>query len=157
MTRPTHLLGGLAAGTLFGLYGIPFAILGSVLPDIDRFLYKKSSEWSFWGHRGFTHTVLFGYVLSFVIYYYLGGIAALAFLFGVLSHIVLDSFNYKKLEPLFPIKTEVHLDMVEVGSLREYLYFTIPLFLLSTILMVHFNDLGAISWQIKRLFYYYHY
>ncbi len=155
MTRPTHILGGLAAGTLFGLYGIPFAILGSVLPDIDRFLYKKSSEWSFWGHRGFTHTVLFGYVLSFVIYYYLGGIAAIAFLFGVISHIILDGFNYKKTEPLFPIRIPVHLDIVEVGSIQEYLYFTIPLFLLSAFLIVHFNDTGAMQWQIRRLFYRY--
>ncbi|MCL4427468.1 MAG: metal-dependent hydrolase [Deltaproteobacteria bacterium] len=157
MTRPTHLLGGLAVGTLFTVYGMPFAVLGALLPDIDRFLYKESSEWSIWGHRGFTHTILFGYLLSLFIYHYLGGIMALAFLFGVLSHIVLDSFNYKAEEPFFPFKFNVHFDIVKVGTWREYLFFTAPLFFITLLLFYHFNEGERLLWLLKRLSYYRYY
>jgi inner membrane protein len=72
----TILTHGIVAATLGGFYskkGLPWrfgavAVLCSILPDIDVLGFALGIHYGdFWGHRGFTHSLLFAAIVSAVV------------------------------------------------------------------------------------------
>lgn len=91
MTVKTHFAGGMAAAALL-CNDIPSAILlmvGSLLPDIDHGGSTISKNipliHKIFTHRGFTHSLLFIYIIGTLISPWLG--------MGILVHILLDMFT----------------------------------------------------------------
>lgn len=104
--------------------------VGSLLPDIDH------PESSFGrkvriisipinhilGHRGLTHSLVFA-GFSFALGLYFGKGVAVAVMFGVLSHLLLDMLNPSGIPLLYPIKQRIHILSIETGSAKERLMF----------------------------------
>ena len=69
----THAFIALPLGKTFFEKGMPsrfwlLAVLCSVLPDVDVYsFYFKIGYGSLWGHRGFTHSLLFAFLLSLAV------------------------------------------------------------------------------------------
>jgi len=69
----THGFLALSMGKTFFREGMPpkfwmFSLLCSVLPDMDVYgFYLGTAYGSLWGHRGFTHSLFFAFLLSVVI------------------------------------------------------------------------------------------
>ncbi|MHB8231496.1 MAG: metal-dependent hydrolase [bacterium] len=136
MTRITHITAGALIGGLFGGYGMLAGAVGGVLPDIDLRLFgeEKDREWHLFKHRGITHTLLFVFAVSIGSYIYLSRydyekLAFVIFL-SLLSHIALDSLNFQEEKPFYPIKTGIYFKVLKVGTIQEYLFITLPLFLI---------------------------
>ena len=136
MTRITHLLAGAAIGGFFGEYGILAGVVGGVLPDIDLRLFGESKdfEWHLFKHRGITHTLLFAFIISVGSYAYLlqyhYQMLALVMFLALLSHIALDSLNFQEEKPFYPVKIGICFKVLKVGTIKEYLFITLPLFLI---------------------------
>lgn len=143
MTRITHLAGGALVSTAYiGLADIshnkvlPFyffaGLVGSVLPDIDLFLGRRTNTSVILKHRGITHTFLFvvlclistiffseyfrnrfDFNVSFGIIF--------VFILGILSHFALDLLNFEGLLFFWPIsKKKFSLKLMKVGGALEY-------------------------------------
>lgn len=116
MQAATHLAGGLCALALargFGLEVGPWevgaALLGSLLPDVDtttagagRYV-RPLAAWieTRFGHRTITHGLLFAAACTLLLWP-LGPSVALALLYGVLSHLLLDTMNVNGVPLLWP-------------------------------------------------------
>lgn len=116
MQAATHLAGGLCALALargFGLEVGPWevgaALLGSLLPDVDtttagagRYV-RPLAAWieTRFGHRTITHGLLFAAACT-LLCWPLGPSVALALLYGVLSHLLLDTMNVNGVPLLWP-------------------------------------------------------
>jgi len=67
---PSHAIAALGLGAFFYKPGIPKRVwvvgaLCSVLPDIDVIGFRFGIHYGdFWGHRGFTHSLVFAAVLA---------------------------------------------------------------------------------------------
>ena len=95
----------------------------SALPDIDMELRKKVG---FIHHRGVTHSILFAIVSGLVLgglFFYThntlmwAGIGFLSAFFGVVSHLIGDSFTYHAFKPLWPFSDrEVHLGICRASD-----------------------------------------
>jgi len=69
----SHAVAALSIGTCFYLPGIPkrvwiAGVLCSVIPDLDVIGFQFGVRYGdFWGHRGFTHSLLFSALLASVV------------------------------------------------------------------------------------------
>jgi inner membrane protein len=69
-TAFSHAVGALSIGTWFRRGGIPArvwiaGVVCSVIPDIDVIGFRFGVHYNdFWGHRGFTHSLLFAVILA---------------------------------------------------------------------------------------------
>ncbi|WP_051280434.1 metal-dependent hydrolase [Anaerovorax odorimutans] len=136
MNYITHCIGGIGAGLLtinfignvddFGKVAIMAgAVIGSIFPDIDHkksFIGRKVPIISniistAFKHRGFLHTPIFIIFLWLIIpsaisLLFKGGSQHFALLFikgvitGILSHIILDTFNKRGILWLWPISNK---------------------------------------------------
>ena len=120
MQAATHLAGAaltLAVARGFGLPVGPFEagalLLGSLLPDIDtttagagRYV-RPLAAWieTRFGHRTVTHGLLFAVAVSALLLP-LGVPVALALLYGVLSHLLLDTMNVNGVPLLWPYRLQ---------------------------------------------------
>lgn len=121
MLKKTHMSIGLAGGVLAGLFTLsnPFTtfinyitvLLSSTLPDIDIDLGIK--------HRGITHSVLFGSILSIVIFLIYPPIVR-PFLIGFGLHIIADSFTNTGVQLLYPIKSKISVRLFDTKDPIEY-------------------------------------
>ncbi len=117
----THI----AFAILLGLYVIDFIpitditlffsslIVFTLVPDIDQTksiigkrLKPLSGILSFFGHRGFTHSVLF-VVLVYLILSHFSMLIAFAAVLAILSHLILDALTPKGIMPLYPLKYKI--------------------------------------------------
>ena len=106
--KKTHMSIGLAAGTLSGLFILsnPYitfinfiaVMFSSTLPDIDIDLGIK--------HRGLTHSVLFGVILSVIIFNIYPPLIR-PFIIGFGLHILADSFTNTGVQLLYPIESKI--------------------------------------------------
>jgi membrane-bound metal-dependent hydrolase YbcI (DUF457 family) len=130
------MTGGALIGGLFGGYGMLAGAIGGVLPDIDLRLFGegKDEKWHLFKHRGITHTLLFAFIVSVASYIYLSQYdyekLALVIFLALLSHIALDSLNFQEEKPFYPVKTDICFKVLKVGTVKEYLFITLPLFLI---------------------------
>jgi inner membrane protein len=105
----SHAVIAIALGKVYSIKKLPprFWVLGmicSVLPDIDVLAFKFGIPYeSVWGHRGFTHSFLFAFLLSLVVtFVFFGKIKAgtlkwfgliLYFFFATAFHPIVDAMT----------------------------------------------------------------
>lgn len=141
MTGKTHLTAGLVTALALGVNVPQMALIavGSVLPDMDHAgstlgrMVKPISKRI--RHRGVTHSLLFFVIISFISPY-LG--------IGVLTHIILDIFNPKGVELLYPCKKNLKVPFIskfiKTNGLIEKLIF-IALIIAGVLMLVFYQDL----------------
>ena len=166
MTSKTHLVAGLIAGEA-AAYSIGAqspsaaalcvgaALAGSIMPDIDQVGSSASyrAKWLSLGlsfltyHRGPLHTPFIAALASFValVVSRLGfadsRILARGLFFGLMSHLILDTFNYNGIMWLYPFKKKhYHLSNMKNRSSREnwLMVFLLALAVLSTELFLRY-------------------
>jgi inner membrane protein len=154
LTYKTHLLGGVAGAILITKYteivnvqdvkSIAFflagSIIGSLLPDIDHpnsYIGKKTfGMFSFFKHRGFTHSLLFSLLLFILLYFLpINVFFNIGLLIGILSHISLDMMTSSGLSYVFfPLKLKISLLPIRTSGVFEVVFFFG--LLISTVLVV---------------------
>ncbi len=144
MMRKTHLLFTVLIYLLlirlnlidFSVLGFVVVIIAALIPDIDAETSKlgrkiKPISQSF-KHRGFFHSILFGLLATGIFYYANSGLY-LEFLIGYFSHILLDLFNYKTVQLLWPFKIKTKGFIKTNGLLEKLLMFV---FLILNVVLV---------------------
>ncbi len=140
MTGKTHITGGIAASLAFAqiTHYEPAILLiggvaGALIPDICHgsskigralpFLSKIIS--TLFGHRTFTHSLLFLFLANLLFQAILPNEALTAgILVGMISHILLDMATKRGVKLLFPFSLNVRLPLTTTtGSFFEHLVF----------------------------------
>lgn len=138
MMFKTHLIFGILAGLFFikaftiqnSLLFLVVVAFFSVFPDIDSYHSKiggKVKPISFilnllFGHRGFIHSLLFGFIVYGGAYFLFGSTWAAATFIGFGSHLLLDSFTPDGTRPLFPFRTQIN-GVVRSNTIVDYALF----------------------------------
>lgn len=140
MLSITHAAVALVVGKFLGFdaFNLLILTLFSVLPDIDhpfsyigktfRPISYKVHE--FWGHRGFTHSLMFmANIVPLCFYFGIG----LPCLIGLALHILLDMTTYMGVKLLYPIRINFVIfdGILKTGKAVDY-----GLFFLSIVLFV---------------------
>jgi len=145
MMGRNHIIIGAAAGIALSpdypslVFTVPFAVVGSLFPDIDtttsnmgRTLYPISFVISkLTRHRGFTHSFAMAALLYIGLSYSFSWLsdhynitiplsAALAFVGGHVSHILVDTFNKRGVQLLWPLNWFMKLSLFKSGVFFEY-------------------------------------
>jgi inner membrane protein len=140
MTGKTHILGGLTASLAFAQTSNydPFilmgaGVIGAVLPDIchggskiGRTLPVLSKIInSLFGHRTFTHSLLFLVLMTALMNAFMPNEAfAAGILVGMISHLILDMATKNGIKLLFPFKVTVRFPITATtGGAAEYFVF----------------------------------
>lgn len=125
MNGPTHLLGGLAAGTaiaafapagsLLPIAGVALAGVAALAPDRIQYTIR-SARFPLEGHRGISHTLIFVAVTSLCFRVDL----APYWCAGLLSHLLLDVITIAGIPLLWPLRARrVSLSLTTNGSASE--------------------------------------
>ncbi len=142
MTSNTHIIGGLAASLAFAqvtnyepviLMGA--SVIGAIIPDIchsgskiGRSLPMLSKVINgLFGHRTFTHSLLFLALIAFALEAFMPVEAISAgVLVGIASHIVLDMATKRGVKLFFPFKWTVRFPVAATtGGTSEHMVFAI--------------------------------
>ena len=113
MLEKTHMPIGLASGFISGIININnpldttfincmVIIFASTLPDIDIDLNKVINI----KHRGFTHSILFGIILSVFIFFIYPSVLP-AFLLGFYLHLAADMLTNIGVQLFYPLKKKI--------------------------------------------------
>ncbi|WP_088007880.1 metal-dependent hydrolase [Indiicoccus explosivorum] len=154
MTGKTHIIGGMTAGLAFAsitgghpllLFGA--GIVGAVLPDIchsgsliGRRLKPLSKVINaVFGHRTFTHSLLFLLLVGTLLEYTIGNAAVTGgILAGMASHLVLDLITKNGIGLFFPVDVKIKLPFaLKTGGPGEK-----AVFALLSLLTVYFGCLA---------------
>ncbi|PCK20037.1 hypothetical protein CEY02_15465 [Bacillus pumilus] len=136
MTGKTHIMGGIAASTAvayyYGLDPITMTAAGSVgalIPDLCHTKSKIGRKFpllstlisSVFGHRTFTHSLLFLLIIYFIATTYIPNDSlSIGLLVGMASHLILDAGTVNGIKFLFPATIKVRLPFyVKTGSTGE--------------------------------------
>lgn len=136
MTGKTHIMGGVAASTAvayyYGLDPVTMAAAGSVgalIPDLCHTKSKIGRKFpllsalisSVFGHRTFTHSLLFLLIIYFLATTYIPNDSlSIGLLVGMASHLILDAGTVNGIKFLFPASIKVRLPFyVKTGSAGE--------------------------------------
>ena len=159
MTYKTHFIGGICATGLASMV-MPIenlAVVGAVsavsafLPDIDIEGSKVNNKAGIVGkgissvskHRGFIHTPILYIALYYVMSMFLPMSVCQGFLIGTISHLILDTFNYKGIMWLYPIsRKHFHIASIKTRSFAESV-FTVIMVVITAVLFV--NDTVSAS------------
>ena len=165
MIRITHLAGGaLVSAAYIDLANIPhdntfpfyfFAgLAGSILPDIDLLMGRRTDTSVMLRHRGITHTFLFILLCILGIKtaeLYSGGLflisSGIIFIFAlcILSHFALDTLNYEGILLLWPFSgRRFALRLIKAGSFAEFVLVLLPLSILAALLIYKSNLFGGL-------------
>jgi len=123
----------------FSIIGIIILLISATIPDIDSEYSKigrksKIISKSF-KHRGFFHSIIFGIGIYLILISYNLSFSR-EFIIGYFSHILLDMFNYKPTQILWPFKIN-HKGFIKTNSFTEKLIF-IFLLVVNTYLVIMF-------------------
>ncbi|MGQ9469142.1 MAG: DUF4184 family protein [Nitrososphaerales archaeon] len=131
---------------LFPIFDLPALFVSSVIPDLEPFYILVSG--SLLPFHGFFHTYLgasiLGFLTAIIVYYlyrWLSKIMRLfmleqksAFkrilytsLFGVYSHVFLDSFLYEEMMPFYPLDCNPFLGLVSAYQIYWFSMISFPL------------------------------
>ncbi|MTT31296.1 metal-dependent hydrolase [Terrilactibacillus sp. BCM23-1] len=139
MTGKTHIVGGLAAAlisvqyepTLDPFLVLPFATLGSLLPDICHSGSKIGRKLPvlarliriFFGHRTMTHSLLFLIIIGYLGYRFVPySDLTTGLMIGIISHLILDAATKQGIKLLFPLSMSIKLPITtHTGSRTEKL------------------------------------
>ncbi|AZP36263.1 Inner membrane protein YdjM [Candidatus Annandia adelgestsuga] len=126
---------------------IIICILSSSLPDLDhpnsiigkKFYYISKLFYKFFGHRGFTHSILsiiiFYYILNLLIFFnlYIPKYIIYSLIIGYTSHIIGDMFTYNGVPLLWPCKWKFTIFIFKKKKNKEkkfcFIFFLISIFL----------------------------
>ncbi|MFE6168616.1 metal-dependent hydrolase [Viridibacillus arvi] len=150
MTGNTHILGGITAGLAFAqisnydpLVLIGSSVVGALIPDICHsgskigrtFRITSKIVNKIFGHRSFTHSLLFLLLMSFVMNTYISNESITAgVLLGMVSHYILDMATKNGIKLFFPLKITVRFPLTtRTGSKVENIVATVL-----TIISVYF-------------------
>lgn len=139
MTYKTHFVGGICAAALTSTVmpveslAIVTAVsaVSALVPDLDIEDSKLGRKAGFiskgisraFGHRGFFHTPILYIALYFLMSMALPMNICLGFLIGTMSHLILDSFNYKGIMWLFPLtKKHFHIASIKTRGFGETMF-----------------------------------
>ncbi|MEK5298507.1 metal-dependent hydrolase [Bacillus sp. FSL R5-0659] len=136
MTGKTHIMGGIAASTAvayyYGFDPVKMAAAGSagaLIPDLCHTKSKIGRKFpllstlisSVFGHRTFTHSLLFLLIIYFLATTYIPNDSlSIGLLVGMASHLILDAGTVNGIKFLFPASIKVRLPFyVKTGSTGE--------------------------------------
>ncbi|AIZ61509.1 metal-dependent hydrolase [Bacillus safensis] len=136
MTGKTHIMGGIAASTAvayyYGFDPVTMAAAGSagaLIPDLCHTKSKIGRKFpllstlisSVFGHRTFTHSLLFLLIIYFLATTYIPNDSlSIGLLVGMASHLILDAGTVNGIKFLFPASIKVRLPFyVKTGSTGE--------------------------------------
>ena len=139
MTYKTHFVGGICAAALTSTVmpveslAVVTAVsaVSALVPDLDIEDSKLGRKAGFiskgisraFGHRGFFHTPILYIVLYLLMSMALPTSICLGFLVGTMSHLILDSFNYKGIMWLFPLtKKHFHIASIKTRGFGETMF-----------------------------------
>ena len=143
MKGKTHIVGGAAAACLVTyaipssepLLMLPAGVVGGLLPDIchggskigRRFRILSFLVNLLFGHRTFTHSLLFVALLAGAGFYFVPGAYTdllIAFLAGVASHLILDAATSSGIGLLYPLDIKVRFPLTtRTGGIVEWFVF----------------------------------
>lgn len=141
MVKKTHIAGGLVVSAIArnGPIGIAASIFGALLPDIDLPSSTMGKKVKIIGklleHRGFTHSLLFMFIVYGLLRLLEKGQWFDAELYmivpGILSHIVLDMLNTKGVKLLYPFNDKIKIPLIKIktGTWSDSLCFCILIIL----------------------------
>lgn len=142
MTGKTHIIGGIAASLAFAqitnydpILLVGAGVVGAVIPDICHSGSKIGRAFPalskiinrLFGHRTFTHSLLFLALAAFLLESFMTIEAISAgLLVGMISHIVLDMATKRGVKLFFPFKWTVRFPVTATtGGTSEYLVFAL--------------------------------
>ena len=142
MTYKTHFVGGACVPIMLGAV-MPIeniavvsvvSAFSALLPDIDIEGSKVNNKAgivgkgvsSVFSHRGFIHTPILYVVLYALMSMVLPQVICLGFLIGTISHLVLDTFNYKGIMWLYPLsRKHFHIASIKTRTTMETVFMAI--------------------------------
>ena len=142
MTGKTHIVGGIVASLAYAqfvnhdpLIMLGAGVVGALLPDICHGGSKIGRKLPIlsklinmiFGHRTFTHSLLFLVIVAFLLNTFIPNEAVKAgFLAGMVSHYVLDMATKNGIKLLFPISMTVRFPLTtRTGGKVESVVFSI--------------------------------
>lgn len=146
----THIAGGVVCGTLAytvmptggPISFIGGAIIGSLVPDLDHpgaILNRRSGTPSIltgFGHRTFTHSFLFAFIMLSIVM--LGGLNIsfnLGLFVGMLSHLLLDALNPSGVPLFWPYKHRYNIARLRTGQGGDF----VVLFVCAALMYLYFK------------------
>lgn len=142
MTYKTHFIGGVCAPIILSavmpieniavVTGV--SAFSALLPDIDIEGSKVHNKagivgkgvTSIFSHRGFIHTPILYVVLYALMSMVLPQAICLGFLIGTISHLVLDTFNYKGIMWMYPFsRKHFHIASIKTRTTMETIFMAI--------------------------------
>jgi inner membrane protein len=138
MTGKTHIIGGLAASLAFAqvtsydpVLLVGAGVIGAIIPDICHGGSKVGRAFPvvskvinvLFGHRSFTHSLLFLVIMAFLMNSFVTNESVTAgVLVGMASHLVLDMATRNGIKLLFPLKIRVRFPLTtRTGGTVEYM------------------------------------
>ena len=142
MTYKTHFIGGICTpimlSTVMPIENIAVvagvSAFSALLPDIDIEGSKVHNKagivgkgvTSIFSHRGFIHTPILYVVLYALMSMVLPQAICLGFLIGTISHLVLDTFNYKGIMWMYPFsRKHFHIASIKTRTTMETIFMAI--------------------------------
>ena len=142
MTYKTHFIGGVCAPIMLSavmpieniavVTGV--SAFSALLPDIDIEGSKVHNKagivgkgvTSIFSHRGFIHTPILYVVLYALMSMVLPQAICLGFLIGTISHLVLDTFNYKGIMWMYPFsRKHFHIASIKTRTTMETIFMAV--------------------------------
>ena len=127
MTGKTHIIGGLAASLAYAQFTtydpvllVGAGVVGALIPDICHGGSKIGRTFPLisklinliFGHRSFTHSLLFLFIVSLLLKSFVTNEAVTeGILVGMVSHLVLDMMTRNGIKLLFPFKIRVRFPL----------------------------------------------
>ncbi|MGB5944544.1 metal-dependent hydrolase [Paenisporosarcina sp.] len=138
MTGKTHIIGGLASSLAFAqvtsydpVLLVGAGVIGAILPDICHGGSKVGRAFPvvskvinvLFGHRSFTHSLLFLVIMAFLMNSFVTNESVTAgVLVGMASHLILDMATRNGIKLLFPLKIRVRFPLTtRTGGTVEYM------------------------------------
>jgi len=142
MTGKTHITGGIAAGLAYSYFSgmdpiilTGAGIIGALLPDIchgGSMIGRKLPVTSkivnlIFGHRSFTHSLLFLVIMAFLLRAFQPYDAVTAgIIVGMVSHYILDMGTKSGIQLFFPLDYRVRFPLTtKTGSIVEEVIFSL--------------------------------
>lgn len=142
MTGKTHIIGGIAASLAYAYFSgsdpiilTGAGIIGALIPDICHGGSKIGKQLPIlskiinliFGHRSFTHSLLFLVIIVFLMNTFLSYETVTAgLLVGMVSHYILDMGTRRGIQLFFPLDFRVRFPLTtKTGSMIENLIFSL--------------------------------
>lgn len=124
MEWTTHALSGLVLGYMVtnDWKGAAVGGVAGVIPDLDEprskfgkiFFFLSIPLNQIFGHRTFTHSLLFAVLIGLIVHLFSSPLIAIASVSGILAHIIGDMLT-GRVKLLYPLKTSIGIQISRAG------------------------------------------